>query len=204
MKSFRQVTDVMSAPRILGSAVKLAHLMVSRAIEAGDTVIDATAGNGHDTLFLAELVGPTGQVYAFDIQEAALANTRQRLSEAGLAAKLIHSGHQELREHVAGPVAAVMFNLGYLPGGDHRLVTAPETTCQALTQALSLLRPRGLVCLVVYPGHQGGGEEARAVSEFASRLSQAEYTVVRTDFINRPKHSPFILVIEKNMETADS
>ena len=40
-----------------------ARILLEKAVSPGDIAIDATAGNGHDTLFLAKLVGENGHVY---------------------------------------------------------------------------------------------------------------------------------------------
>jgi len=148
----------------------LAHQRLAAVLAAGDIAIDATTGNGHDTLFLTRQIAPDGQVHAFDIQPQALEATQERLAQAGLAERVtLHlAGHERMREHLpaelAGRVAAVTFNLGYLPGGDHGLVTRPDTTLAALVQASALLRPGGLLSVLVYRGHAGGREEAEAVA----------------------------------------
>ena len=125
----------------LKSARYLAADILRRAVKNGDTVIDATMGNGHDTLFLCSLVGETGKVYAFDIQRDAVEATRSRLTAAGMAdrAELLCIGHEKMAGKVPGPVKAVVFNLGWLPGGDHQITTRTETTLQAVRQALELL-----------------------------------------------------------------
>lgn len=105
--------------RILGNAVQLSHWFVERVLRPGDVAVDATAGNGHDTLFLAQLVGSAGKVYAFDVQQAALARTGERLAAANslTQVQLINDGHQKMNEYIQDQVTTVMFNLGYLPGG---------------------------------------------------------------------------------------
>ena len=116
------------------SLTKAAQDRIAQSLQPGQFAIDATMGNGHDTLFLAELVGAEGRVFGFDIQQQALANTRQRLADAGLEnrATLIQGGHEHMElllpSRVVGQVSAIMFNLGYLPGGDKHTVTRPETT----------------------------------------------------------------------------
>ncbi|MCL6634507.1 MAG: methyltransferase domain-containing protein [Peptococcaceae bacterium] len=185
--------------RGLGSAVHLVHLLIAEVLGEGGTAVDATAGNGRDTLFLARLVGPAGRVYAFDVQERALRTTRALLEEAGLAGRvtLVKAGHEEMERLVPGPVDAVVFNLGYLPGGDHALVTRPDTTVRALRSALNLLRPGGRAGLVVYTGHPGGREECRRVEELASRLDGSLYRAIRINFLNRAVHAPVVIVIDK-------
>jgi predicted methyltransferase len=158
------------------SLVQQAHQMVEAVLELGDITIDATVGNGHDTLFLATRVGAMGKVYGFDIQQEALDATYQRLQEAGQAVQLslYHAGHEAmavvLPESVAGRVTAVMFNLGYLPGGDRQRTTGASTTLAALQAALSLLAPGGVISVLAYTGHRGGREEAEWVKGWARTL----------------------------------
>ena len=156
----------------------LAHLDVAAVVGPGDLAIDATAGNGHDTLFLAERVGSAGQVYALDIQATALEHTRRRVAAAGLAdrVRLVHLGHEQLCKAVPeaahGHVAAVMFNLGYLPGSDRRYRTGTDTTLAALDQAAACLRPGGVLTVIAYPGHTGGRAETEAVQQWMRRHPQ--------------------------------
>ena len=146
-----------------------AHEAIAAAVHAGDSVIDATAGNGHDTLFLAQQVGAGGRVFAFDIQETAIDGTRRRLAASGLADRvaLFRLDHRRFDEVVPASlekhIAAVMFNLGYRPGGDKRLTTRPETTLEALGKSIRWLRPGGVLTVIAYPAHEGGGAERDAV-----------------------------------------
>lgn len=147
-----------------------AHAAVRTVLQSGETAIDATAGNGHDTRFLAELVGPTGRVFAFDVQPAALARTSALLESAGLAnVTLLERDHAEIAEAVAaefhGRIGAVMFNLGYLPGGDKAVTTRTATTIAAVRAAIGMLRPGGVLTVIAYPGHPGGAAECDAVRE---------------------------------------
>lgn len=165
------------------SLVQQAHLAVAAVVEPGDIVIDATVGNGHDTLFLATQVGVSGKVYGFDIQAAALDSAYQRLQQAGQAAQvsLYHAGHEVmamlLPQSAAGRVKAVMFNLGYLPGGDKQRTTAASTTLAALQAALSLLAPGGVISLLAYTGHPGGREEAEQVKALLVHLPRDLFNV---------------------------
>ena len=152
-----------------------AHEAVGRVLSDGDLALDATAGNGHDTVFLAERVGEGGRVWAFDVQDAAIAQTRRRLEEAGFGDRvcLIHDTHANLASHLPeaarGRLGAVMFNLGYLPGSDRSLVTDAPSTLAALEASLEVIRPGGLVSLMVYRGHPGGREEWQQVKEWLSK-----------------------------------
>ena len=143
-------------------------------------------------------------MHAFDVQEAALDSTRQRLDGAGIDAgrvTLYLRDHADmlssLPDGAAGRVAAVMFNLGYLPGGDHAVITRRDSTLQALDAAVRLLRPGGVVAVVVYPGHEGGGDEAAAVDEWAGSLPQAEYQALSYKFLNQRNAPPYVVAIEK-------
>ncbi|MEW6621650.1 MAG: class I SAM-dependent methyltransferase [Bacillota bacterium] len=169
------------------------------ALSHGDWAIDATAGNGSDTLFLAQLVGDAGHVYSFDIQSAAIARTKELLNKHGLNKRvtLINSGHQNMDKYVKKEVKAVIFNLGYLPRGDHAIVTTPVNTVTALKKSISLLQTNGIISAVVYSGHCGGEDEKIAVEEFFSRLDKKDYDVIKTYHINRKATAPFILVAQK-------
>jgi SAM-dependent methyltransferase len=145
-------------------------------LRPGSWAVDATAGNGQDTEFLARAAGPAGRVFAVDIQQAALDQTRRRLAAAGLLDRitLVHGDHARLRDLLAcgarGRVDLVCFNLGYLPGGDHALTTSPATTLPALLEALLLLGDRGALSVIAYRGHAGAMAEAEAVERFFASL----------------------------------
>lgn len=183
----------MTLKRVLPFAKEL----LKEAVQVGDVAIDATAGNGHDTRFLAELVGDSGHVYAFDIQEEALQATKERLGEFGERATLILDGHQHVLKYITKEVAGAVFNLGYLPGSDHSVVTKGETTISAIEGILKLLRIGGIIVLVVYHGHEGGKEERDAVMDYVSSLPQLQIDVMKYEFLNQKNSPPFIVAIEK-------
>lgn len=181
----------MSFPRV----TETAHDLVARFVRDGDHVVDATVGNGHDTRFLASLVGTRGRVDGFDIQAAAIETTGRELQ--GFPQVNLHClGHERMREVVSGPVAAAMFNLGYLPSGDKTLVTRPETTVAALDAAWELLRaPGGILSVVIYPGHAGGRDESLVVEAWFSRLDPAQHRTLRHGpaFPDQQKQGPYLL-----------
>lgn len=189
----------MPFPRILDVAKDL----VDDALAPGATAVDATVGNGHDTVFLARAVGPTGRVLGFDVQAAAIQAARGRLAEAGVADRvtLIQDGHQHMGQHLQAAgvdeVDAVMFNLGYLPGGDKSLITRPDSTLDALEHALRWVRPGGRITVVLYVGHRGGAAEARAVTTWAEALDQQQIQVLAYRFINRRNDPPRLLAFER-------
>ncbi len=183
----------------LKSARFLAREVLEKALAPGDAAIDATMGNGHDTLFLCESVGPEGRVYAFDLQPAAVQRTEERLREAGVwgRAKLFCLGHEHMREQVPEPVRAVVFNLGWLPGGDHSVTTRWETTHEALLAALDLLLPGGVLVVCAYPGHPEGDRERLELTAFLSGLSNRVYNVLHQRFLNASPGAPECFTVQK-------
>lgn len=184
---------------ILNGPTRLSHLFMGRFLQPGDSAVDATCGNGHDTLFLARLVGSTGRVWAFDIQEPAIRATERRLDEAGMNGRveLILGGHESMAAHVPAPVRGVIFNLGYLPGGERDTITQAETTRAALDQALELLLPSGILAVTVYPGHDGGDREERMLREWSSLLPQRSFHSWRMGQVNTPSSAPHLFLAQK-------
>lgn len=179
---------------LLSRPMTCTHDWINRVVLPGDTVVDATAGNGHDTVFLARLAGPSGQVHAFDVQEEAIKATRERLEKEGLLTPAVHlhlASHDRLAERVGGPVKAIVFNLGYLPGGDKKIVTRTECTLAALEQAAALIAPNGLLSVMCYPGHAGGKEEAEAVEALLSRLPHHSWRTGKYQLLNTGAPAPF-------------
>lgn len=183
----------------LQKAVAYAQNLQQSVIKPGNTVIDATAGKGYDTDFLARMVGASGRVYAFDIQQQAINWTKERLSAVGLEQQvsLLLAGHERIAEFVSEPIQAVMFNLGYLPGAAHDLITRPDTTVQAVQSALELLTVGGLITIVAYPGHSGGETELNCLEKYAADLPQKQYTVIRYQILNQINNPPLVIAIEK-------
>lgn len=179
------------------------HVM-SLQVKPGDHCVDATAGNGHDTLFLAKLVGQSGRVDAFDIQECALQNTADLLQKTdpqehlGRRVRLHLQSHAEMdREIKEESISLIVFNFGYLPGGDHRIATEKESSLRAVSLALKLLMPEGVLLLTLYSGGDTGEEERNALLQWASQLDPGGYLVLKTDFFNRGHHPPVPMVIVK-------
>lgn len=185
---------------LLRSARYVAADALSLCIEPGDRVIDATMGNGHDTAMLASLVGDTGTVFAFDLQASAVESTRNLLTKEGLLdrCQLFHAGHERMTEFVQEPVKAIMFNLGWLPGGDKSVTTRWETTQVAVSAALKLLLPGGLLTVCAYPGHAAGDEERRCLTEFFATLRPQEYNVLHASFLNAGAGAPECFLIQRN------
>ena len=174
--------------------LEMAHDFLAQVITKDDVVVDATMGNGHDTLFLAKLAK---QVYAFDIQEQALEKTNQRLQEAGLTnVELLLQGHETVDQFV-NEVKAAIFNLGYLPSADKFIITKPHTTIEALEKLCQMLVKGGRIAIMIYYGHEGGDIERDAVMDYVSQLSQQEYTATIYRTLNQINNPPFLVMIEK-------
>lgn len=177
--------------------------VIQKVVRPGDITVDGTVGNGHDTLFLAQLVGSHGHVYGFDIQESAIINTKKALEEKELQERvtLFQIGHETIGESLPsdthGRISGAMFNLGYLPGGDKSVVTKPETTIKAVTHLIDMLSKGGIIALVIYPGHEEGVKERDELLEFASGLDQKIVNVLQYSFINQRNNPPFLLAFEK-------
>jgi SAM-dependent methyltransferase len=187
-------------------ATNAAQEMMENVLRPGDCAIDATVGNGHDTIFLAERVGDTGFVFGFDIQEAAISTARRRLYGAGFdqRVQLNTMGHENIGASIPkrkrGTVGGIMFNLGYLPGAeDKSVITTPENTLKALEGSVGLLRPDGLITVVLYTGHAGGQNEADAVHQWAAALDQSYFQSAVHRTINEANHPPHLLAVSRKV-----
>lgn len=182
----------------LHRVLPFAKRLMAETVLPGETVVDATAGNGNDTLFLAEQVGEAGHVFAFDIQQAALDATRERLGDLNLRVSLILDSHSNVSEYVEGPIGGAMFNLGYLPySEDLSVITKPETTIQAIHHLLGMLKKGGIIAVSVYDGHEGGKEERDALLSYVKTLHQADVHVIRYELLNQRNNPPFLVAFEK-------
>lgn len=186
---------------MLKTALKMSHTLAEEVILPGDVVVDATAGNGHDTVFLAQLVGETGKVIGFDIQEQAIKNTTERLEKEKLIdrVELIHASHHLLSSYceTADDIRVALFNLGYLPQGNKEIVTLPERTIEAITQLIPRLVKGGRILLVVYHGHTEGALERDAVLDYVKKLDQKIVSVASYQFLNQKNTPPLLIAIEK-------
>ena len=171
---------------------------LSAHIKDGITAVDFTMGNGHDTLFLSKAIGENGKLYAFDIQDAALENTRARLEENNCPCNysLIKASHSLVKEYVKEKIDVGVFNLGYLPGGDKSITTLRETTLPAVDAALDLLNDDGIILIAIYPGHAEGEIEGKLLTERLSTLDRKQICVSRFTILNSPT-SPYFIAIEK-------
>ena len=181
----------------MNAITDLAHGFLRAVLRPGDAAVDATVGNGQDTLVLAECVGPTGRVFGFDIQPEALARTRARLDAANVShATLYFESHGRMRDLVQEPVRAVAFNLGYLPNSDRQLATRTVTTIRALDAAILLLQAGGVITVIAYRGHPGGLDETDAVRNRLAQLPADAFEVQELPSSELPA-SPVLFVATK-------
>lgn len=176
------------------------HDFLRRTVQEGAFCIDATAGNGHDTAFLCGLVGARGKVLALDIQEQAVINTRARLHEMGYDAigTVVQDSHANLAQYAEPEsVDCIVFNLGWLPGGDHSIFTRPDSTRQAIEAGLRLLKRGGVMTICIYYGGRSGYEERDAMLEYLKTLDDRQYTVLLSQFYNRKGDVPIPVFIWK-------
>ena len=176
-----------------------ARELIENALFPGARAIDATMGNGHDTAWLCELVGENGKVYAFDVQQEAVDRTAERLQTAGFAsrAELFCLGHEHMAEAVREQVDAIVFNLGWLPGAEHGVTTQTSTTLRAVDAALDLLKEEAVMTVCIYPGHEEGTKELRALLDWARRLDDRRYDAMLKCYVNQPNDPPQMLAIRK-------
>lgn len=184
---------------VFKNVIELSKKICKLKLGIGDRAVDCTMGNGNDTAFLGSLVGEVGKVYAFDIQEDAVTNTRTKLRELNFLERteLIHDGHQNIDNYIKELVKLVIFNLGYLPKGNHEITTKKETTIEAVQKCLGILEPNGVILLVIYPGHENGIAEKEALESFTSKLNQKNYNVAHIWFTNQINNPPELICIEK-------
>lgn len=188
---------------LITKTTRLSVKIMEEYISHGDLVIDATAGNGNDTLALAKLAGKGGKVLAFDIQQEALKKTESLLKEEGFfdVCRLILDSHHNMGNYLAeeekGGVSAIVFNLGYLPRANKELTTKVQTTLPAVEKSLEFIKPNGIVVLIVYSGHEEGMHEKEALLSFASQLSEKKYHTAYLSYPNQKKNPPELLLITK-------
>ena len=185
----------------------IAHATWSQILRSGDTVVDATCGNGHDTVFLAQSIGSQGQTYAFDLQESATTSTRTVIetsipSDSRPEMHYVTGCHSKLQEVVGSNRARLIcFNLGYLPGGDKNVITTQDSTLAAVEAALEVLHPGGLLSILSYTGHDGGMDEYAAVSALLEKLPTAYWVSSQIKLLNRPTAPVLLLAWKREIKS---
>lgn len=180
------------------NALTYVHNEIERRVKPGDFVVDATCGRGFDTLFLANVVGSKGKVVAFDIQQSAIDSTALLLHEHNVNnVELVLDSHSNIKKYIHSQVDCIVFNLGYLPKGDHKVFTRAETTIPAIQNGLDLLKSGGLMCVSIYYGGDSGYEEKDQLMSWLKTLDDSKYQVLMTLFYNWKKEPPIPVLIYK-------
>ncbi|MFW5442811.1 MAG: class I SAM-dependent methyltransferase [Methylococcaceae bacterium] len=183
-----------------------AHTIIQKQLFCGDTAIDATTGNGYDTLFLAKQVGTQGKVFGFDLQQQAINSTLSRLENENTLhnVKLINACHSQMKKHIAleyhGKIKTIMFNLGYLPGSDKSIISQAHSTLLAIQQSLILLAPAGIISITAYPGHPGGEVETEKITKWYQQLNPKQYSQ-QLIYSSEKATAPRLFIIQKRVTT---
>lgn len=178
----------------------LSHIFIQNLTDGCGIYVDATAGNGYDTLFIAKMLKEDGFIYSFDISEKAVFNTQKLLCDNDIKSeniKIINDSHENIDKYIADKkITAAIFNLGYLPNSDKNTATVAKSTICALEKILNMLADKGVVTICSYIGHDNR-EEDSAVSSYLLSLDKKAYEISRTEMINRVGAPVLYLIIKK-------
>lgn len=187
--------------KYLNNVLELINIRINEVVKSDSIVLDATLGNGNDTYKLLNILDSNGKLYGFDIQKEALNNTRQKIEKIkNLASKdyrLILDSHENLDRYINYKLDYVIYNLGYLPGGDKSITTLAESTIKSVKKSMDLLNNNGLINIVVYHGHAQGKDEKRSIEAFLKEINQDKYHILKHEFINQKNNPPILYEIEK-------
>lgn len=193
----------------LSNSIQVSHCLIKEALNTAELIIDATAGNGHDTLFLAQNCRNSAKIYAFDIQKEALEKAHDLLQDNKGSLNIptdkieyIQASHSEIDSYINDKIDLAIFNLGYLPGGNHTLTTKEDTTLKAIDICLAKLKVNGYLSIVMYPGHEEGLREYQAIQNFVESLNKTVFTVGWYKMVNHNIKAPTLCWIEKVGERA--
>lgn len=177
--------------KYVGDISKISHYIIDKFLENKNIAIDATLGNGYDTDFLSKKFT---KVYSFEIQEEACKNYSERKADN---VEVINDSHHLLKKYVNEPVACIMYNLGFLPGGNKEITTMSETSLNSIIEGLELLNHGGLMTICLYRGHVQGKEEESVIIPYLKELPKSKFGVMYHEFLNRSKEAPILIVVEK-------
>jgi len=185
--------------QLISNAVNFVKETIKKTLKEDSIVIDATMGNGHDTLFLRKQLNDDGFIYGFDIQKAAIERTKDRLVQNNCYdhVKLIHDSHENFKKYIEAPVDLILYNLGYLPKGDKSITTESDQTLKSVKEGMGLLRSGGVIIITVYPGHLPGALELEVLSDYLKTINQKKYAVMKVDFFNYKNKPPVVFMIER-------
>ena len=176
------------------------HHQLEKHLSPSSLVVDATVGNGHDSEYITSLLGYRGQLFGFDIQEAAITATAEKVKNANCRTTLFHKSHAEMfttLSHFAERIDCVIFNLGFLPHHDETVTTLLPSTYSAILQALCLLRKKGLLLIVTYPGHGAGKTEFDVLEHLFKFADTKKFYITSYAQVNDCNNPPIVYCIEK-------
>ncbi|MBF0714590.1 methyltransferase domain-containing protein [Gemella sp. GH3] len=181
----------------MDKVLAFAEKILKEKIDKNSIVVDATCGNGNDTLFLAKTIAK--RVVAFDIQDTAINNTKKLLTINGVEekVKLILDSHENFEKYIAEKISAVIFNLGYLPNANHSVTTLGEVTKNTIEKMLPNLEIGGRIAIVIYWGHKEGKEEKDILMPYFANINQKYVEVLEYRFINQKNNAPYLVILEK-------
>lgn len=182
------------------NTLRLAHSFLRQMVQKGDFCIDATAGRGRDTALLCQLTGETGRVLAFDIQQDAVRQTEELLTEQKLYwGEVVCDSHANMENYAAPEsVACIVFNFGRLPGGDTSIFTHADSSIAAIEAGLRLLKHGGVMSLSIYYGGANGYNERDALLAYLAEVDDRKYSVLVSQWHNRPNDPPISALIWKD------
>lgn len=188
--------------KYLGNVVNTYKILAKDYLKPGMTAIDATCGNGNDSLFLKQCITKSGKLYALDIQKEAIEQTRNLLSLNGYEESeclIIKQCSHEVFDFLEPDeqVDLVIYNLGYLPKGDKKMTTHFETTLKSINSAMTCIKQGGLIFILCYRGHAEGEEEFHHIESFLTQQSQREFDVLKMAFINQQNKPPVMWIVER-------
>ena len=178
--------------KYVGDISKISHYIIDQFLENKNIAIDATLGNGYDTDFLSKKFT---KVYSFEIQEEACRNYSERKNKNVI---VINNSHHLLKRYITEEsVDCVMYNLGFLPGGNKEITTMSETSLSSIIEGLKLLNNGGLMTICLYRGHDEGKEEENVIIPYLKELPKSKFGVMYHEFLNRSEDAPILIVIER-------
>lgn len=193
-------SNLNSSDIYFNNVTSVIKLIARNKVKKNGVIIDATLGNGNDILYLLKLLDEDGFAYGFDVQKLAIENTKIKLKEIDSRKYLlINDGHENIDKYIKEKINFVVYNLGYLPKSNHKIITKPETTVLSIKKSMDLLEVGGCICIASYISHDNG-HEYNHLCKFIEKIDQSIYNVLEINFINQINSPPHLFVIERRKE----
>ena len=179
--------------------LQIAHDYWKKLLISTDNVIDATCGNGKDSLFLANLV-KKGRLFCYDIQKESIDKTTSFLKENSINLEKVtffNDSHETFSKipHLS-KIKLIIYNLGYLPGGDKTITTKKKSTLSSIKEALELIIPLGAISISIYSGHKEGAVEKTAIFKLLEALDKKKF-IIATHQWETKNNAPCLVWITK-------